>query len=338
MDIPSIYLNKILLEAAKDGAASLHLTIGSKPIMRVGGKLTIMEKENIIDLNSLEGLINSFVTSEDKKILEENKELTLVKNFADRFRFKANVFFQKGMPSLSFYYISENLKSLSDLNLSDKLVEKVSRPGLFIIAGPHFSGRTTTAAVIIEEINRTKNKYISTIEDPIEHLFVNKKSTIAQRQVGKDTISVIDGLRHCLDEDTDLVYVGEIKKDFREAIPLILDLASGNVSVILEVGANSVTGAIEKMLEASSSKSLESTRNHLADVLIGAIAQKLIPKSGGGLALAKEILLATQAAKSLIRENKILQLVSVMQTSRKEGMMTMEQSLKELAGDEVVKF
>jgi twitching motility protein PilT len=338
MDIPSIYLNKILLEAAKDSAASLHLTIGGKPVKRVGGKLIVMEKENIIDLNAMEGLISSFVTPDEKKVLEENKELNLVKNFADRFRFKVNIFFQKGMPSLSFYYISENLKSLSDLGVPDKLVEIISRPGLFIIAGPHFSGRTTTAAVIIEEINRSKNKYISTIEDPIEHLLVNKKSVIEQRQVGKDTISVMDGLKHCLEEDADVVYVGEIKKDFRDAVPLILDLASGNTSVILEVSANSITGAIEKILESSSSKSMESTRNHLADVLTGAIAQKLVPKSGGGLALAKEILLATQAAKSLIRENKILQLMSVMQTSRKEGMISMEQSLKELAGDEVVKF
>lgn len=332
MEVPSIFLNKILSEAAKKNASDLHLTVGSLPMVRINGQLIIMDGKSIITSETINKIINSFINEEEMVKFKKDKEIVLVKNLANNFRFRINVFYQKGLPSLSFHYIPANPKNLNDLK-SLRILENFAKlsSGLLVIAGSYGSGKTATAAALIEEINKNSNKYIITIEDPIEYLFINKKSIIEQRQIGSDVQSVVAGLFHCFNEDVDLVYLGEINKEFKSAIPLILELAAGNCLVILEVNTDNALGTIEKILNALESKvNQEAARYSLADVLFGVIAQKLVPRRGGGLILAAEILLANSAVKSLIREGKIYQLESVIQLSRKEGMISMRKALEEL--------
>lgn len=332
MEVPSIFLNRILTEAAKKNSFDLHLTVGSLPMMRIDNRLVAVEGENIVTAEMIDKIINTFMDKEELACLTNDKETALVKDLAGNFRFRVNAFYQKGQLSLSFHYISNIIKNLSDTGLppAAKEFSKLDS-GLLIITGPYGSGKTATAAAFIEEINKTKRKHIITIEDPIEHLFVSKNSIIEQRQVGRDVKSVVDGLEYCLSEDVDAVYVNKIKKELLSAMPVILELAAGNCFVILEMNIDTSIKAIEKVLNAVEKKlSMEAARYSLADVLAGIIAQKLLPRRGGGMALAVELLLANSAVKSLIREGKIYQLESILQTSRREGMVSMEKSIEEL--------
>lgn len=332
MEVPSILLNRILTEAAKKNSSSLHLAVGSLPMMRVDNELVSFESENIITTEVAEKIIASLVTEEEKKKFKAEKEIVLVKDMAGGFRFRVNIYFQKNLPAISFHYISNIAKNFSELRMPKAVGDAIKlNSGLVIIAGPHSSGKTVTAAALIEEINKNFKKNIITVEDPIEFLFVGKKSLISQRQVGRDVRSVVAGIEYCLDEDADVVYLAEIKKDFAKAVPLILELAAGNSLVILEMNADSSIRVLEKILNTLSCKSsLEAARYNLADVLSAVIAQRLLPKRGGGLALAAEVMFASGSVKSLIREGKIYQLESVIQTSRREGMVSMEKAIEEL--------
>jgi len=338
MEVPSIFLNRILAEVAKKGASSLHLSVGSPPVVRVDDKLSPLENEGIITVEILNKIIDSFLEEDEAKRLKEDKEIVVVKVFGGNFRFRVNIFYQKDLPSLSFNYIVTAVRGLADLPFPKQLKEKINlNSGLLVVAGPNDSGKTATAAAFLEEVNKNEKKYIITLENPIEYLFVNKKSIIEQRQIGRDVKSYVVGLKHCLEEDVDLVYIDEIKKEFDEAIPYILQLAAGNSLVILEMNAANSMRVIEKIFDSAKTKiSPEAARFSLADVLVGVITQKLIPRLGGGLVMAYEILLVNSAIKSLIREGRIYQAESIMQTSREEGMISMEKSIDELVKSGVI--
>lgn len=332
MEVPSIVLNRILTEAAKKNASSMHLAVGSLPVVRVNNELNTLENESIITAELIDKIIDSFASEEERKKLKEEREIVFVKELASGFRFRINIFYQKNLPSISFYYISNTLRDLSDLKLPKAINDIIKfNSGLIIVAGSFNSGKTSTAVSLIEEINKNYKKNIITIEDPIEYLFISKKSIISQRKVGRDVKSVVHGVEHCLEEDADIVYIGEIRNDFKSVIPSILELAAGNSLVFLEINANSSIRAIEKILDSFKGKSSdEAARFNLADVLLSIIVQRLIPKRGGGLALAVEVLFASGSVKSLIREGKVYQLESVIQTSRREGMVSMTKAIEEL--------
>jgi len=331
MEIPSIFLNRILAKTAKDKASTMILTVGSLPAFRVDNHLHIMEDESMLTVEIIEKLIGFILDADEKKLLADEKEVVVVKIFGGDFRFRVNVFYQKGLPALSFHYIPAAPKKLTDLRFPEILNNLIMcRSGLIIIAGSKFSGKTTIAASIIEEVNINKRRHIATIEDPIEYLFVNKRSIIEQRQVGRDVKSVVKGLHHCLEEDVDIVYLGEIRKELAEVLPLIFELASGNSLVVLEINSNSAVHTVEKILNSFDNNQTESARYNLADVLVGITVHKLVNRVGGGIILVSEVLLANAAVKSLIREGKIYQLESVMQTSRREGMISMDKAIEEL--------
>lgn len=333
MEVPSILLHRMLSEMAKKNASDLHLTVGSPPMVRVDGQFSLLEGQEMITSEILSKITETFLNPEEIAKLAEKKSLVLVKNIAD-FRFRINIFYQKGLLSLSFHYVPGVFKSFSELGLPEACNNFLKQDsGLLIIAGSHNSGKTATAVSLVEEINKTRVKNIATIEDPIEYLFVSKQSLVTQRQVGSDINNVADGLDYCLNEDLDVIYLDEIKDEeiFNRAMLKIFELASGNCLVILEVNADSSVRVLEKILTGISQKmSPEAARYNLADILVGVVMQKLIKRRGGGLILASEILLNNAAVKSLIREGKIYQLESIMQTSRKEGMITMEKSLANL--------
>ena len=332
MEVASIFISKILAEAANRDGTSLHLSIGSQPLLRIDGDLSALPNENIISQDIMSGIISFLLSEEEIVKFNADKEIVLVRDFSGNLRFRANIFYQKGLPAVSFHFIQSTMKSLAELGLPESVSAFTALDsGLLIIAGPFGSGKTTTATAFVEEINKSEKKYIITLENPIEYLFFNKNSIIDQRQIGRDVNSVIDGLNYCLNEDVDVVYAAEIKNNFTEAIPLVLNLAAGNSLVILEMNADNSIAPIEKILAAAAAtSSRESACYSLADVLAGVIVQKLLPQRGGGLALATEVLLVNSAVRSLIREGKLFQIESIIQTSRREGMFSMRKSIEDL--------
>ncbi|HTX86487.1 MAG TPA: ATPase, T2SS/T4P/T4SS family [Candidatus Nanoarchaeia archaeon] len=332
MDSPVEFFKRMLLDLAKKNVSGLHLSVGSVPMLRSYGRLSEAEGGEILKKEDLEKILRSFLSEEELNILADKKELLIVKDFGENFRFRVNIFFQKESPAISLSYISETIADLDSLGFPNTFTKNLlNATGLLIVAGPPASGKTSTIAAIIERINKEKNKYIITVEDPIEKIFVNKKSLIDQRQVGRDVNDFFDGLRHCLEEDVDVVYVDEIRVDFELALPYVLELASGNTLVILEVNAENSIRALEKILNTSS-KNLTKEAVHfmMADVLFGVVAQRLIPNRESGLSLALEVLLSNFAVKSLIREGNIYQLEGIIQNSAEEGMISMEKSIKDL--------
>lgn len=334
MEVPSIFLNRILSEAAKKNASELHLSVGSAPMMRINGKLEPFEVGEIISSEIITKIIENIVTKEEMAKLGNDREIVVVKNLAGNFRFRINIFYQKEMPAISFHYIPGVIKAPADLKLPQVFVNfSKLNSGLLIIAGPYGSGRSTTAASFIEEINKISNKKIVTLEDPMEFIFISKKSLVMQRQIGTDVKTVYDGLDFCLAEDVDLVYVSEIKeeKQLIAAMPLIMELSAGNSLVILEMNADSSIRVLEQVLNAVKDRySPEAARNNLADILQGVIVQKLLPCRGGGLTLAAEVLINNSATKSLLREGKIYQLENVLQTSKREGMVLLAKAIDDL--------
>lgn len=333
MEVPSILLNRILSEMAKKNGSDLHLAVGSPPMIRVDGKFAALAGQEMMTSEILSKITETFLSQEEIIKFKEDKNLILAKNIAN-FRFRINIFYQKGLLSLSFHYVSSVIKNFQELGLPEASHNFLKvNSGLLVIAGAYNSGKTTTAVSLIEEINKTSAKNIITIEDPIECLFTSKQSLITQRQVGSDVKTVVDGLDYCLNEDVDVIYLNEIKDEevFNQAMLKIFELASGNCLVILEINTDSSVRVLEKILVGVSRKMTpEAARYNLADILVGIVVQKLVRRRGGGLVLANEILLNNAAVKALIREGKIYQLESIMQTSKKEGMITLEKSLANL--------
>ena len=334
MEVPSILLNRILSETVQQGGSDLHLVAGSPPMVRAQGQFAPLSGQDMLTAETINKIAESFLEPDDIVKLKADKSLVLVKNISN-FRFRVNLFYQKSQLALSWHYIPGTIKNFSELGL-DIACQNFLRAnsGLLIIAGAYNSGKTTTAVSLIEELNKTSAKNIITIEDPIEYLFVSKKSLITQRQIGLDVKTATEALNYCLSEDVDVVYVNEIKDEqiLNSAWPKIFELASGNCLVILEINADSSVAVLEKILAGvANNLPVEAARYNLADILIGILVQRLVKRRGGGLILANEILLNNSAVKSLIREGKIFQLESVMQTSRREGMISLEKSLANLA-------
>lgn len=312
---------------------SLHLTVGSQPIWRLGTELMAMPETDIMTSDLVTKILSVVLTEEEVAELAQKRELVVVKKIADAFRFRINLFYQKKLPAITFYYIPDTIETFANLNLPPIINDLAKqKAGLCVIAGSYGSGKTTTAASMIEEINRAEKRRIVTLENPVEYSFVSKQSIVEQRQVGVDTPSFLSGLRYCLEEDIDLVYVGDARENLNSAASLVLELAAGNAMVIAEVTANNVVKVIEHLMvgAVASGMTEEVARHAIADVLSAVLVLKLLPRRGGGLIPAAEVLIGTPAIKSLIREGKFYQIDSAIQTSKKDGMINMDKAVEDL--------
>lgn len=330
--IDSLLIKQIIASAAAKKATDIHLTVGNQPFFRVNGKLTASAELSIIKPETLEEIVEFFLTPEQKKTLLANREITMdYYSEQTSLRFKVNIFFQKGYPMVSLRSIPPVIPEFSALGLP-KVVADFSdnKHGLIIISGPFSSGRSTTLAALIQLINLQRSEHIITLEKPIEYLFVNEKSLIDQREVGKDVISYEQGMETILDEDVNIIAVAEA--DSAEVFEHALALAESGRLVILVMSSDSVISVLEKIIAGFAKEKKLWALNVLSDVLVGILIQRLLPKAtGDGMVLAYEILTMTPAVKSLIIEGKFFQLTSVLQTSRNEGMINLDKSLIDLA-------
>ncbi|NUM25530.1 MAG: Flp pilus assembly complex ATPase component TadA [Candidatus Buchananbacteria bacterium] len=325
----NIFVNKILTAAAKRKATTIHLSVNSYPAFRIDDSLVELRDEPIITDSLIKSLAEEWLEAEQKEKLAQDRTVVFTKEVAKKFRLKISFFFQKGFLSANLRLIPERSPLLINLGLPKSvygLVDKTS--GLIVVAGPYGSGRTTTIASMIEEINKSRAENIVTIEKPIEYIFTNQQSIVEQREVGKDTLSFTSALRSAQQADVDVVAVEANQEP--EVIPLILEFANSGRLAFLNMDTTSAVQTIEEIFAAFKGEEKQRGQLLLSESLLAVIVQRLVPRAGGGLVLATEVLIATEAVRSLISQGRIKQLDTILQSSRAEGMSSLDQSLAEL--------
>ncbi|MFA6307864.1 MAG: ATPase, T2SS/T4P/T4SS family [Patescibacteria group bacterium] len=325
----TLIINDILNAAAERKATDIHLVAGSNPVIRVDGRLVTLVDQAILTGDILAALAESFLNKENFDKLSKEKEVVAIYNWADRNRYRAKIFYQKGFLAISLRLIAPFIRAPKDLGIPSSILQLLNREkGLIIITGPFGSGRTSTAASLIEALNQNKGLHIQTLEKPLEYLFSNNQSVIEQRNVGTDVNTFVTGLKNMLDEDIDVVFVDSAHEEGVEDI--ILELAESGKLVIFIMDADSVESALDRFISNLSLDKKNWGIEVLADVLLGAMAQRLMSRVGGGLTMASEVLINNPAVRSSIKSNKLSQLNSIMQTSKDEGMSSLDKALLEL--------
>jgi twitching motility protein PilT len=321
---------KMLFEHASSiGASDLLVTAGAPPIVRVDGELhPTMEIPLLPEMTKR--LIWSLLNETQQEMFERKRELDFSLGVTGSLRFRANIYYQKGAVSGAFRLIPRVIPSMESLGLPSIVEELTLRPnGLILVTGPTGSGKTTTQSSMIDLINRVRRCHIVTIEDPIEFVHENQKSIVDQREVYADTLSFANALKYVLRQDPDVILVGEMRDV--ETIAAALTAAETGHLVIATLHTNDAIQSIDRIVDVFPPNHQQQIRFQLSFALIGVIAQQLIPRAGGhGRVLATEILIKNYAVAAHIREGRTHQTRSVMESSRKEGMLTMDHRLKEL--------
>ena len=323
-------LYKLLKVMMEKGASDLHITTGSPPKVRLNGKLENLDGDSLTAAQT-KSLCYSIMTDAQKHKFEENKELDMSFGVKGLARFRSNMFLQRGAVAGAFRTIPYEIKSFKDLGLPEVVNEIIKKPrGLVLVTGPTGSGKSTTLASMIDKINTFRQEHIITIEDPIEFLHPHKKCLVNQREIGADTDSFKKALKHILRQDPDVVLVGEMRD--LETIEAALTISETGHLTFATLHTNSAAQTINRVIDVFPANQQEQIRTQLSFVLEGVISQQLIErKSGIGRAAAIEVLIPNAAIRNLIREDKVHQVYSIMQTGQgKFGMQTMNQSLFDL--------
>lgn len=320
-------------QAIKEGASDLHLVVDETPTLRIQGELTPLEDETVSE-KSLETFIGTLLSVDQKKIFDEEMEMD-VSYEADGARFRVNLHRQEGKLGLAARLIPKEIPSPEVLRFEPVLTDFTNLlDGLVLVVGPTGQGKSTTLASMIEEINKNRKAHIVTIEDPIEFLFEEKKSLIEQREVGTDTLSFAAALKHVLRQDPNVILVGEMRDP--ETIATVLTAAETGHLVFSTLHASTAAEAVERIVDVFEGPKQRQVLIQLSAVLRGVVAQQLIPTTDGKRVAAREILVNNTAIANLIRENNIAQIQSAIQTGAKDGMVTMENSLKELVKEDLI--
>ena len=324
-----VSINKLLEIAYKNSGSDLHLTVGIPPMVRIRGQLVSLDFPTLT-AESVEELIMPIIQLGYNRYFEENLELDISYFIHDLARFRGNIMKQKGTLAAVFRIIPFEVPDINTLGLPPAVKDLcfLSR-GLVLVTGPTGSGKSTTLAAMIDLINREKRVNIVTIEDPIEFLHKHKKSVIKQREVGLDTHSFANALRHVLRHDPDVILVGEMRD--AESIAIALTAAETGHLVFSTLHTQTASHTINRIVDVFQDYKRDQIRQQLANTLRAVIAQQLIPTvDEKGRVVAVELMRDTLAIRNMIREGKEHQLYSVIQTSRSMGMQTMDQSLAEL--------
>ncbi len=321
---------KEYLELAIDrNASDLHLIVGVPPTLRVDGQLVPIPNEPVLTPEATERLLKEVLTAEQLERLSVNKELDFSLPFSEKARFRVNTYTQKRTWAGAFRTIPLNIPSIDSLGLPPIMHTFTTlRQGFILITGPTGHGKSTTLAAILDEINANRKCHIVTIEDPIEFVFHSRQSIISQREMGLDTHSWSIALRSALREDPDVVLVGEMR-DY-ETIAAALTIAETGHLVFATLHTNSAAQTIDRVVDVFPEEQQDQVKLQLSNVLEAVISQRLIPALKGGRVVSHEIMLATTAIKTAIREGKTHQIDSIIQTSSEVGMNTLEASLAEL--------
>jgi twitching motility protein PilT len=314
----------------ESGASDLHISTGTPPRLRVDGKLRVMDHPPLTPTDT-KALCYSILTDAQKHRFEEHNELDLSFGIKGLSRFRANIFMQRGAVAGAFRTIPFQIRTFHELGLPDIVNDLVKKPrGLILVTGPTGSGKSTTLAAMIDRINDERHEHIITVEDPIEYLHNHKKCLINQREVNADTLSFKAALKYVLRQDPDVVLIGEMRD--LETIEAALTVSETGHLTLATLHTNSAVQTINRIIDVFPAHQQEQIRVQLSFVLEGILSQQLLPrKSGQGRVMSVEILVPNPAIRNLIREDKVHQIYSQMQTGQsKSGMQTMNQSLFDL--------
>ena len=310
------------------GATDLMLTAGSHPRMRVEGRLRPIGNEPVQSAEDVSQRIEEMLPEAACEEFYANKELDFSFSYRDSHRFRGNCFFQQGSPALALRAIPLAIPSFDELLLPPACEYFCNLPqGLVLVTGPTGAGKSTTLASMIDYINSRRELHILAIEDPIEYVHEHKLGVVNQREVGFDTDSFERALRSALREDPDVILVGEMRDP--ETIQFALTLAETGHLVFATLHTNDAAQALDRIWDVFPHERQTQIRVQLAASLAGVISQRLLPRIGGGMVAAFELLISNQAAKNLVREGKTHQLRNVMHGNRADGMLTLEASLNE---------
>ncbi|AYV21081.1 type IV pilus twitching motility protein PilT [Vibrio mediterranei] len=329
-------ITELLDFSVKHNASDLHLSAGVPPMVRIDGevrKLGIPALEH----SEVHKLVFDIMNDKQRSEYEEHLEIDFSFDVPDIGRFRVNAFNQSRGCSAVFRTIPSEVPTLAQIDAPDKFSEIASlERGLVLVTGPTGSGKSTTLAAMVDHINQHQNKHILTIEDPIEFVHQNKKCLVNQREVHRDTHSFKSALRSALREDPDIILVGELRD--QETISLALTAAETGHLVFGTLHTSSAAKTIDRIIDVFPGQDKEMVRSMLSESLRAVIAQTLLKRVGGGRIACHEIMLATPAIRNLIREDKVAQMYSIIQTGAASGMQTMEQHSKRLLSQGLVEL
>ncbi|MFW6110087.1 MAG: type IV pilus twitching motility protein PilT [Patescibacteria group bacterium] len=333
-------LKKFLEKTVREGASDLHLTVDAPPTLRVSGELVPLSGSNPLAEEDVQELIFAMVDDEQKEQLLINKEVDFAFSYTGDgvekgARFRVNAFHTRGNLAAALRRIPLRVPSIDELNLPSFFHTLTELPqGFVIFTGPAGCGKSTSIASIIDEISRSRAAHIITVEDPVEYVFPHRQALIAQREVGRDTLSWNVGLRNVLREDPDVIFVGEMRDT--ATISSAVTMAETGHLVFSTLHTNSASQTVDRIIDAFPDERQDQIASQLAASLEAVIAQRLIPSIEGGLVPVCEILLVTPAVRNLIREGERHQLDNVITTSSEQGMVSLERALARLVREGVV--
>ncbi len=322
-------ITDLLIQTKEQGASDLHLTVGSPPTLRINGKLTRLELPEL-GREEMHSMIYDILADEQKARFEATHDLDFSLELSGVGRFRINAFVQRLGEGIVLRLIPSKIKTLQELAMPTILKDLAMKDrGLVLVTGPTGSGKSTTLAAMVDHMNGNREDHIITIEDPIEFIHEHNKCNINQREVGPHTMSFAAALRSALREDPDVILVGEMRD--LETIAHALTAAETGHLVLSTLHTNNAPQTISRVVDVFPPHQQEQIRVQLADSLLGVVAQTLIPTTDNqGRVAAMEIMVATPAIRNLIRENKVHQILSAIQTGAREGMQSLDQSLKAL--------
>ena len=319
-------IKKLLQSIVTHGASDLHLVSRSEPQIRLDG---VLKPANLPKMTGkdIEDMCYSLITEKQKKHFEENDELDFALHLPDIGRFRANYYKTLGDTAAAFRIIPVDIPSLDDLNAPAVYKTLIKREkGLILVTGPTGSGKSTTLAAMLNEINATEQKHIVTVEDPVEFIHQNNKSVFSHRGVGEDTKSFATALKFAMRQDPDIILIGEMRD--KETIEAGLTAAETGHLVFGTLHTSSAAGTINRIIDVFSGDEQPQIRAMISSSLVAVVAQALLPKIGGGRVAASEILVVNHAISNLIREDKVHQIYSQMQLGQgASGMQTQSQAL-----------
>jgi twitching motility protein PilT len=326
----TLNLRVLLDEMIERNASDLHITAGERPKLRIDGDIISSKVEHVLQPKDTLRLAYSVLTENHKKRFEQEDELDFSFGIQNVSRFRGNCFKQRGCVSMVIRQVPFKIKTFDELQLPKVIADLAKRPkGLILVTGPTGSGKSTTLAAMLDRINKELKGHMITIEDPIEFIHRHQNCIVNQREVGTDTKSFQTALKYALRQDPDVVFIGEMRDV--ETIQAGLTIAETGHLAFATLHTNSAAEAISRIIGAFPSHQQAQVRTQLAFCLEGIVTQTLLRRaSGKGRAMAAEILVVTPAIRALIRDDKIHQIYSMMQSGKKYGMQTMNDALYSL--------
>ncbi len=327
---PWMSMEPLLQEMVNRGASDLHITSGQPPMLRVDGALVAAAGSSRLDAGCTMRLVTSLLTPDQQQRFEADDELDFAFRMEGLARFRGNCFRQRGSVAMSVRHIPLGVASLEELGLPPILNRMAERPrGLVLVTGPTGSGKSTTLAALVDQINRRRRGHILTIEDPIEFVHPDRRCIVRQREVGVDTRSFSAALKYAMRQDPDVILIGEMRD--AETMAAALGIAETGHLVLSTLHTNSAAESVNRVIDSFESHRQAQVRSQLAAVLEGVVTQILIPRSGGrGRVVAAEVLVCTPAVRAVIRDDKVHQTGSLMQAGRRHGMQTLNDALARL--------